>query len=73
MNGPLADNQRMAHSIQNKLTQEGAAMQPTMVLLVPFCPNTENEALNFLQQWRQHSTPVNVAGYLFSKDHVVQK
>lgn len=64
----LADNQRMAHNIQSKLTQEGSAMQPTMVLLVPFCPNTENEALSFLQQWRDHATPVNVAGYLFSKD-----
>ena len=43
-------------------------MQPTMVLLVPFCPNTESEALTFLQKWRQHSTPINVAGYLFSKN-----
>ena len=71
----LADNQRMAKSIQAKLLQRGQAqnssskdnMQPTMVLLVPFCPNDDNEALTFLHQWRQHATPVNVAGYLFSK------
>ena len=37
-----------------------------MVLLVPFCPNSDNEALTFLHQWRQHATPVNVAGYLFN-------
>lgn len=60
----LADNQRMAEAIQTKLGQDGT-MSPTMVLLVPFCPNNENDALNFLQQWRQHATPVNVSGYLF--------
>ena len=59
----LANNQRMAKSIQSKLPKE---MQPTMVLLVPFCPNNDNEALSFLHQWRQHATPVNVAGYLFN-------
>ena len=59
----LANNQRMAKSIQSKLPKE---MQPTMVLLVPFCPNSDNEALSFLHQWRQHATPVNVAGYLFN-------
>ena len=70
----LADNQRMAKSIQAKLQLEKQQknsgkdnMQPTMVLLVPFCPNDDNEALTFLHQWRQHATPVNVAGYLFSK------
>ena len=67
----LADNQRMAKSIQTKLGQQRSqqqegAMQPTMVLLVPFCPNSDNEALTFLHQWRQHATPVNVAGYLFN-------
>ena len=82
----LADNQRMAKSIQTKLGQQrvrnggGAgsligqqegAMQPTMVLLVPFCPNNDNEALTFLQQWRQHATPVNVAGYLFNSPSLV--
>ena len=63
----LADNQRMAKSIQSKLVagKGNKDMQPTMVLLVPFCPNNDNEALNFLHQWRQHAKPVNVAGYLF--------
>ena len=61
----LADNQRMAKSIQTKLRKEGSNVQPTMVLLVPFCPSNDNEALTFLQRWRQHATPVNVAGYLF--------
>lgn len=51
-----SDNQRMAHSIQSKLkensiTDDANSMQPTMVLLVPFCPNTESEALTFLQKW----------------------
>jgi hypothetical protein len=64
----LADNQRMAKSIETKLGQEGTAMSPTMVLLVPFCPNNDNEALTFLHQWREHATPVNVAGYLFDKN-----
>ena len=81
----LADNQRMAKSIQTKLGQQRVrnggtgsligkqeeAMQPTMVLLVPFCPNNDNEALTFLQQWRQHATPVNVAGYLFNSPSLV--
>ena len=81
----LADNQRMAKSIQTKLGQQRVrnggtgsligkqeeAMQPTMVLLVPFCPNNDNEALTFLHQWRQHATPVNVAGYLFNSQNTV--
>ena len=50
--------------------QEGA-LQPTMVLLVPFCPNNDNEALTFLHQWKQHATPVNVAGYLFNSQNTV--
>ena len=49
------------------------ALQPTMVLLVPFCPNSDNEALTFLHQWRQHATPVNVAGYLFNSQTQVSK
>ena len=59
---PMALSTSQQHSQQH---QEGA-MQPTMVLLVPFCPNNDNEALTFLHQWRQHATPVNVAGYLFN-------
>ena len=46
----LADNQRMAKSIQTKLGQQRSqqqegAMQPTMVLLVPFCPNNDNQGI----------------------------
>ena len=51
--------------------QQEGALQPTMVLLVPFCPNNDNEALTFLHQWRQHATPVNVNGYLFNSPSLV--